>query len=490
MGYLLPKTRTVYVSSTYTFDSETGIVTLDNAQAILVSDLAANLSSYIDYYANFHQSTNSYKLGVDSSSNFSNFYKITSGSTLSSETDKSRIPFSIKYTLDPNSIDLITVGNGVSTNKLSNAYTLSRKGEGWFAGDVYVGSTSGTNRDEGSKKLATEESLNTKMDSIDPVGTGSFSMNRKANTTIGKNSVALGYNTTASGTYSMAEGNGASATGMYAHAEGWGSVASGEYGAHAEGRTSKASGETSHAEGAFTQATARCAHAEGNATYAFGKSSHAEGEGVIAIGQCAHAEGGPGNGWQTTISGEANATTYTIDNSTYKENLLGQVICYNNIYAQITAYDPETQQATVSTTLSADSALDNATCSIQLNMVWGNFSHGEGINTVAAGEAAHTEGIHTIAFGYASHAEGNETMAFGANSHVQGKYNIGDTSNIYAHIIGNGTKEEKRSNAHTLDWDGNAWYAGDVYVGSTSGINKDGGSKKLATEEFVNTILN
>jgi hypothetical protein len=32
---------------------------------------------------------------------------------------------------------------------------------------------------------------------------------------------------------------------------------------------------------------------------------------------------------------------------------------------------------------------------------------------------------------------------------------------------------------------GNAWFAGEVYVGSTSGINKDTGSKKLATEEFV-----
>ena len=34
----------------------------------------------------------------------------------------------------------------------------------------------------------------------------------------------------------------------------------------------------------------------------------------------------------------------------------------------------------------------------------------------------------------------------------------------YAHVVGNGT-EEKRSNAHTLDWDGNAWFAGNVYVG-------------------------
>lgn len=56
---------------------------------------------------------------------------------------------------------------------------------------------------------------------------------------------------------------------------------------------------------------------------------------------------------------------------------------------------------------------------------------------------------------------------------------------LSACIVGNGTSDTERSNAHTLDWEGNAWYSGDVYVGSTSGINKDDGSKKLATEEYV-----
>ena len=54
-----------------------------------------------------------------------------------------------------------------------------------------------------------------------------------------------------------------------------------------------------------------------------------------------------------------------------------------------------------------------------------------------------------------------------------------------AHIVGNGSSKAYQSNAHTLDWNGNAWFAGDVYVGSTSGKNKDAGSKKLATEEYV-----
>lgn len=83
------------------------------------------------------------------------------------------------------------------------------------------------------------------------------------------------------------------------------------------------------------------------------------------------------------------------------------------------------------------------------------------------------------------------TTAQRAYQHAQGAYNILDTEGskntkgAYAHIVGNGTSLSARSNAHTLDWSGNAWYQGDVYVGSTSGTNKDDGSKKLATEEYV-----
>ena len=47
---------------------------------------------------------------------------------------------------------------------------------------------------------------------------------------------------------------------------------------------------------------------------------------------------------------------------------------------------------------------------------------------------------------------------------MQGKYNINDVDDKYAHIVGNGTSNE-RSNAHTIDWNGNAWFAGDAYVG-------------------------
>ena len=115
----------------------------------------------------------------------------------------------------------------------------------------------------------------------------------------------------------------------------------------------------------------------------------------------------------------------------------------------------------------------------------GNYSHAEGWSKEASGTTSHAEGYITIASGTASHAEGFGTKASGDSQHVQGKYNISDTTS--AHIVGNGSSDSNKSNAHTLDWQGNAWFAGDVYTGSTSGTNKDAGSKVLATKEYVDS---
>ena len=92
----------------------------------------------------------------------------------------------------------------------------------------------------------------------------------------------------------------------------------------------------------------------------------------------------------------------------------------------------------------------------------GNTSHAEGLYTIASGFFSHAEGVETTASGYASHAEGKNTKASSSSQHVHGKYNIEDTSGTYAEIIGNGTSDSERSNAATVDWSGNAWYAGTV----------------------------
>ena len=118
----------------------------------------------------------------------------------------------------------------------------------------------------------------------------------------------------------------------------------------------------------------------------------------------------------------------------------------------------------------------------------GCYSHAENYCTKAKGDASHAEGEETIAAGRGSHVEGKCTVA-GINTtyqHVQGKFNTIDTENRYAHIVGNGSgnlpdPDLNRSNAHTLDWNGNAWFAGDVFI---KGTNQDD-AQKLATEDMV-----
>ena len=256
------------------------------------------------------------------------------------------------------------------------------------------------------------------MSKTDPVGYGSFSLNRKADTTVGVNSHAEGDGTTASGTASHAEGSMTIASeltshaegfdteanarfshaegahtivsttdmsvpsyaiengmGRYGHAEGFCTVVTGGHGAHAEGYNTKAPGDSSHAEGYKTEASNHASHAEGFSTVASGVQSHAEGYDTTASGDQSHAEG----------------------------------------------------------------AVSEAS---------GVYSHAEGYDTTASGESAHSEGFYTV--------------ASSDHQHVQGKYNIEDSAGVYAHIVGNGTDYSNRSNCHTIDWNGNAWFSGAI----------------------------
>lgn len=100
-------------------------------------------------------------------------------------------------------------------------------------------------------------------------------------------------------------------------------------------------------------------------------------------------------------------------------------------------------------------------------------SHGTGINAeVFNGSYA------ASASGDYSHTEGYYTVASSDYQHVQGKFNIEDTEDKYAHIVGNGTSITECSNAHTLDWQGNAWFAGGLSVNGALILKK-------ATEEIT-----
>lgn len=104
----------------------------------------------------------------------------------------------------------------------------------------------------------------------------------------------------------------------------------------------------------------------------------------------------------------------------------------------------------------------------------GNNSHAEGSGSKSNGVGSHAEGRDTIAEGSFSHTEGYETIAQYKNQHAQGvlndpgprKYIDDRKESLYAFMVGNGYYDENtkpvRKNAHTLDWEGNAWYEGTV----------------------------
>ena len=254
---------------------------------------------------------------------------------------------------------------------------------------------------------------------------------------------AEGYYTHAKGGNSHAEGANSQALGMSAHAEGFQTVAQGNF-SHSEGALTKAIGEQSHAEGVNNTASGPAAHAEGGATKAIAQFSHAEGIATNAMGDASHAEGNTttavgtnshSEGMNTTASGIAahaeGASSIAKGEAAHAEGAGCQAI---GVHTHAEGFGTQTT---------------------------GTQCHAEGSETISAGFGTHTEGIKTQAYGDCAHAEGWETIARGIHQHVEGRYNIEDTENKYAHIVGNGDPS-KRSNAYTLDWDGNAWYKSDV----------------------------
>lgn len=180
-----------------------------------------------------------------------------------------------------------------------------------------------------------------------------------------------------------------------------------------------------------------------------------------------------------------NEEVYKLDKK-YLPKLVGE-----NIEGQIVTYfDPTSdwEEITGPAKTSAEifnSYIDNEDLEIYRNIAVGEYSHAEGVSTIASGNYSHAEGGYTMASGNYSHAEGAKTIAVGDYQHVQGKYNIEDTENKYAHIVGNGEYSNDgslNSNAHTLDWEGNAWFQGDIYLGGTG---QEDYATKVVTEKTI-----
>ena len=359
------------------------------------------------------------------------------------------------------------------------------------------------------------------------------------NTASGNNSHAEGYNNIASGANAHAEGynnnvsttsshvEGASNTvsGDAGHAEGIGNTASGKY-SHAEGQRNVASNYGSHAEGYYTVASGLFSHAEGYGAISQSLNSHAEGYNTTTSSGIAHAEGvlttatgygahseGYGNRFALQLTGDGNTLTYTYTSDMPKyiikhlqNNGAVKLITtpngswtwnFNQNHANyhcanVTAIDEENKTVTVDVTLSED-AISNRFCwFLLLNTSSGTGSHAEGVSTIVSGAGSHADGQYTFVSGHASSASGECTIASTSGQTVIGTYNIPDdtTTNLhpsqysgfgkYAFIVGNGYDTGGTSNAHTLDWQGNGWYAGKLTVGSAPTNNMD-----VATKQYV-----
>jgi len=237
---------------------------------------------------------------------------------------------------------------------------------------------------------------------------------RAAGGIVGGMSTAEGNNTTASAFSTHAEGGETTASGHYAHAEGYQTTASGMY-SHAEGFQTNAEGQSSHVEGYFSDAAGAHAHSEGSQSHASGTGAHAEGRATRAEGDYSHSEG-----WNTNAYGN-----------------------YSHAEGHLTHARGGDSHAEGANTRATNS-----------------YTHAEGQLTYATGEASHAEGISSRAEGRATHAQNLGTYAVGETQTAIGKYNA--TDNTSALIIGNGTADDARSNALTVDWSGNVSAAGAV----------------------------
>jgi len=106
-----------------------------------------------------------------------------------------------------------------------------------------------------------------------------------------------------------------------------------------------------------------------------------------------------------------------------------------------------------------------------------NEAHASGASafgyfTKASGNFAESHGYDSTSSGTMSTTHGFRTIANHKSQFAFGEYNLADDSSAtasnrgnYVEIVGNGTSRDNRSNARTLDWNGNESLAGGITLG-------------------------
>ena len=255
------------------------------------------------------------------------------------------------------------------------------------------------------------------------------------------------------------------AIGGYSHAEGFMTTAIGEN-SHAEGEKTCAKGGASHAEGAETVAGAVYSHAEGYKTLAKNSASHSEGEKTLAEGYASHAEG-----YETKASGTyshaegygtISATSFSHAQGTY--NILDEDQNGPDLYGEGTwvgGGNVKTLDSTYTVYIINDTP--------HFNYKTGNYNFGN-VTEVQAKDLKENDRIlfdaNVNAYFEIKSIKFIENDTKVEINCTQVGTSVFGKMGKYVHIIGNGGGEDARSNAHTLDWDGNAWYQGDVECSS------------------------
>ena len=272
-----------------------------------------------------------------------------------------------------------------------------------------------------------------------------------------KNNIA-GNSKSSSAHYAHAEGHGTSATGANSHAEGLYTTASGES-SHAEGYNTSATGAKSHAEGSLTTASGNYSHAEGEDTQATALYAHAEGYLTVASAEGSHAEGLSAKALQVAAHSEGQSTEAS-GSCSHAEGQLTKATSFEShaegYYTQATNF---ASHAEGNYTVASGNSSHAEGSSTQAT---GTFSHAEGGSCIASGSQSHAGGYSSEANGYCSFAHGygvivNDMYPEGYPVVAFGQYNNYSSNDKYLFVIGNGTADDKRSNAFAVDKDGNIY---------------------------------
>ena len=395
-----------------------------------------------------------------------------SGTTASSDYSHAEGSGTTASAYDSHAEGYITTASGYDSHAEGNSTTAS--GESSHA--------EGSSSNKFSSVVTTANPTNT--DIITAWKSKKFSLAKGVSSHVeGKDSLALGdyshaegYYTTASASNAHAEGNSTTASGINSHTEGSSTTASGSA-SHAEGASTTASGNSSHAEGSSATASGPNSHAEGVSTTASGANSHAEGQSTTASGNNSHSEGlgTVANSISSLVIGEYNA----YDESKFGQNVTETTKDCSGTYYFGTEFN--FSGTTGEFTIIGGFSTDDVEVAFDQGKIYMSSDYN-------ASKESDNGYVDSTIYKLVS-VENLATLTYNVEkiTSVRRAESRATLDNAFA--IGNGVTPMDRSNAATVDWSGNAWYAGDVYVGSTSGTNKDAGSKKLATEEYVNSVV-